>query len=471
MLLTYGCSDDKLDLYPLTTVTEGTFYKNEGELRQAVDIVYRSLGDLYNARGFPDLYGELYSDNAGIEFVGGGNDFPEQIDEFRISTDNGFITNTWNNSYGSIYRCNNILYQLENTEIDLDESELTIMRGQVLLIRSLIYFNLIRVFGGVPYVDKKITYEEAYDYLRTEPASIYNNIISDLIFCKQKLPGSYSGEDVGRVTKYGAAAILAKIYLTLNDKEKAKTELEFIINSNLYSLDANDDGTINTDDFLHLFAPETKNCKASVLEVQYMAGENAMNSNHQQAYTPFFWDFHLPGQTATFRGWGANAPSQDLKEEFEPDDPRLETSIYPGYTKPDGTLAEFPYTMKFYHPDWQNPGQNVEIIRYADILLMYSEVTNEPQYLNMVRARVGMPAFGSEGYPSEKYPTLDLAIEHERRIELCFEFHRFFDLVRTNRALEIMGEKGYNINENKLLFPIPLEVIDVNPNITQNPGY
>ena len=89
----------------------------------------------------------------------------------------------------------------------------------------------------------------------------------------------------------------------------------------------------------------------------------------------------------------------------------------------------------------------------------------------MVRARVGMPAYGSSEYPTAQYPTLALAIEHERRIELCFEFHRFFDLKRTGRALEVMTAKGYDINANKLLFPIPLNAIDVNPGLTQNPGY
>jgi hypothetical protein len=102
---------------------------------------------------------------------------------------------------------------------------------------------------------------------------------------------------------------------------------------------------------------------------------------------------------------------------------------------------------------------------------MYAEVTNDPEYLNMVRARVGLPPYGSAGYPSDKYPTLPLAIYHERRMELCFEFHRFFDLVRHDHALEVMGSKGYDINENKLLFPIPLNEIDINPDLNQNPGY
>lgn len=90
--------------------------------------------------------------------------------------------------------------------------------------------------------------------------------------------------------------------------------------------------------------------------------------------------------------------------------------------------------------------------------------------LNLVRARVGLPKFGQTGFPSQ-YNALTKAIEHERRVELCFEFHRFFDLVRTGRAIEVMQAKGYKFNQNNILFPVPLNTIDVNPKITQNPGY
>lgn len=466
-----GCSDD-LDLYPLTTTTEGTFYKNETEIQQAADYIYGRLGQHYNAQGVCDLYGELYSDNTRIILATGANNYREQISDFFIGSDNALINSAWNNSYKDIFICNNVLYQIENTTVELDDSKIKILEGQTMLVRALIYFNMVRAWGAIPYIDKKVSPEESYDYLRVEPSIIYQKLIADLNYCKEVLPNSYTGKDVGRVTKYGAAAILAKIYLTLGDKNKAMTELEYIINSNLYSLDANNDGTVNVDDYLYIFAPNTKNCKSSVLEAQYMAGENAFNTNHQSTYTPFNWDFHLPGQTITWRGGGNNTPTEDLGNEFEPNDPRINTSISPGYTVLGSEIfVEYPYTLKFYDPNYQYEGQNFEIIRYADILLMYSEVTDDPQYLNMVRARVGMPAFGTNEYPTDKYPTLALALEHERRIELCFEFHRFFDLVRTNRAIDVMGAKGYNINGNKLLFPIPINAIDVNPELIQNPGY
>jgi hypothetical protein len=87
----------------------------------------------------------------------------------------------------------------------------------------------------------------------------------------------------------------------------------------------------------------------------------------------------------------------------------------------------------------------------------------------MVRKRAGMPAFESDDYPSDLYPTLELAIEHERRVELAMEMHRYFDLVRTDRAVEVMQPRI--LGDVKTLFPIPQYAIDVNPGLTQNPGY
>jgi starch-binding outer membrane protein, SusD/RagB family len=320
---------------------------------------------------------------------------------------------------------------------------------------------------------ERITPIEAYDYLREEPDIIYDQLIADLNFAKDVLPANYTGENIGRITRYAASAILAKIYLTKGDNAAAQTELEFIINSGQYSLDANGDGTVDADDFRYLFQPDTKNSRSSILEAQYMAGVNAFNSNHQQRYMPFHHAFTLPGVPgATFRGDGVNTPSPDLTAEFEDGDPRLEISVQPGYMSPaTGEFVEHPFTFKFFDPNWSNPGQNFEIIRYADILLMYAEVTGDPQYLNMVRDRVGLPHFGSDEYPSDLYPTLDLAIEHERRVELTHEMHRMFDLARTGRAVEVLQSKGFNFTEEKILFPIPQDAIDVNPALTQNPGY
>jgi starch-binding outer membrane protein, SusD/RagB family len=463
-----------LQLSPPDQITEENFYNNQTEIEQAVNAIYRELGGTIAAAGsIADLYGELYSDNTTFVFQTAGDPVDEAISNYIARSENSRILSAWDATYRSIFITNNVIHIVETTDISIDENLKSRWIAEAKTIRSLAYFNLVRAFGGVPLIVDRISPIEAYNYLRENPDVIYEKLIEDLNSAKSNLPGSYTGEDIGRITRYGAAAILAKIHLTRGNNAAAQSELEFIINSGQFSLDANDDGTVDADDFHYLFQPDTKNSRSSILEAQYMAGVNAFNSNHQLRYMPFHHAFTLPGVPgATFRGDGVNTPSPDLEAEFEDGDPRKEIAIQPGYTDPSsGDFVEYPFTFKFFDPNWSSPGANFAIIRYADILLMYAEVTGEADYLNMVRARVGLPPFGSEDYPSDLYPTLDLAIEHERRVELSHEMHRMFDLTRTGRAVEVLQGKGFDFTAEKLLFPIPQNAIDVNPGLTQNPGY
>lgn len=473
LFLMVNSCEDKLDLYPLTTLSEGTFYKDLPQLKAASDDVYRQMGRLYDAFSIPSLYGILFSDNGAVIAQLAGTPIDEPIDRHEIFSDNPRVKTAWDVAYNAIYICNNILYQLEVTTVEIDEALKLRMFAEAKLVRSLAYFNLVRAFGAVPLITEKILPDQAYDYLREDPEKVYQQLITDLNLAKKDLPSSYSGNDIGRVTSYGAAAILAKVYLTRGNKAAAQAELEYVINSGEFSLDANGDGAINVEDFNYIFAPETKNSKESVLEVQYLAGVNAVNSNHQEAFSPYLDGFNHPFiETSITRGNGINTPTEDLRAEFEEGDPRKEITVVPGFNSlSTGNFIEYPFTLKYFHPNWYNAGQNFEVIRFADILLMYAEVTQDPAYLNRVRARVGMPLYGSSAYPSNLYPTLDLAIEHERRMELAMEMHRFFDLVRTGRVVEIMNDKVPGFNSERLLFPIPLYAIDVNPGLTQNPGY
>lgn len=470
LFLLSSCDEERLDIYPLTQISEGVYYQNLPQIESAVDDVYRQIGRLHSARSIPSLYGMLYSDNGEVVAQLAGTPVFQPIDNHQITADNPLIEDAWDVAYNAIFICNNIIKVLETTEVEIEESHKKRMIAEAKLVRSLAYFNLVRAFGAVPLITERIAAAEAYNYLREDPDIVYEQLINDLTLAKNDLPASYSGGDVGRVTKYSAAAVLAKIHMTRGDMSAAQTELEFIISSGEFSLDANSDGTINVEDYLHLFAPDTKNSKSSILEAQYMSGVNAANSDHQTAFSPYAEDWRHPLIDETIlRGTGFNVPTNDLAAEFEEGDPREDITVVPGFENAAGVFVENTFTLKYFDPNWWNPGQNFEIIRYADILLMYAEVTGDPQYLNMVRERVGMPAFGSAGYPSNLYPTLESAIEHERRMELGMEMHRFFDLVRTGRAVEVMQPKvAGNV---KVLFPIPLYAIDVNPGLTQNPGY
>ncbi|MEJ7769965.1 MAG: RagB/SusD family nutrient uptake outer membrane protein [Chitinophagaceae bacterium] len=471
-LFILACNKKELDLFPLTSLTQANSYNTETQLTQAANDVYRQMRIIYNAQGIADLFGELRSDNTYIKIAAAGGATSNDIINFTVRTDNPLVATAWANCYNAIFICNNAIEQLEKTTVVFQQPEVKErLKAEAVFVRSLVYFNMVRAWGDVPLVLKVITPGQSYDYIRESKEVVYKQIIGDLNAVKNILPGRYTGTNIGRITKYGATAVLAKIHLTLGDKANAEKELREIVNSGLFSLDANGNGAVNTDDYLTNFQANTKNSKESVLEVQYLAGVNASNSNHQEFYAPWHFAFHLPGSTENLLGQGFNTPTDDISNEFESNDPRKAASDNPGFINlTTSQFVDYPWTPKFNDPVWRNPGQNFEIIRYADILLMLAEVTNDAGFLNMVRARVGLAGFGQPGFPA-RFNTLALAIEHERRVELAFEMHRFFDLVRTGRAIEVMQAKGYKINQNNIPFPIPLNTIDVNPRITQNPGY
>ena len=463
-----ACSSDNLDLYPEAQLTSGNFYGTETQLLQASNDIYRQLGRIYNVNGIPDLYEERASDNVYIKLASGGGTESVDIVNHDIKTNNSLLENAWNTAYNAVYIINNIVENLEETNISFSDPALrSRLIAESKTIRALIYYNLVQAWGDVPLVLNVISPSESYSYGRESKSHILEQLISDLKESASHLPDRYTGNDVGRITKYAATAVLAKVYLLQGDKTNATAELKKIIDSQIYSLDANNDGRADIKDFAYLFAQDTKNSKESILEVQYLAGENNVNSSHQELYAPWHFSFHLPESTIAFRGSGLNTPTESIITEYEENDNRKDLSLQEGFIDlQTGEFVDYPYTIKFYDSNYLYPGQNFEIIRYADILLLYAELTNDSSYLNQVRTRAGLPEYGSPQYPTSKYPTLADAIDHERRVELAFEFHRFSDLVRTGRAKNELGLADY-----QLLFPVPQNVIDVNPIITQNAGY
>lgn len=465
-----SCEEERLNLFPLTELTEGNFYRDLSQMEAAVDDVYRQMGILYDSRGIPSLYGTLLSDNGEVVAQLSGNPRFQEIDRHQILADNPRIEEAWDMAYNSIFICNNIIEHLEKTELEIEEGRKNRMLAEAKFVRALVYFNLVRAFGAVPLITKVISPEEAYDFLRVDPGVVYDQIIDDLTFAKANLETIYSGSDVGRVTSYSAAAVLAKVFLTQENRSAAQNELEYIIDSGNYSLDSNEDGSVNVNDYFNLFQPDTKNSESSVLEAQYMSGVNELNSHHQLDFSPYAEDWRHPLIDEVLdNGTGFNVPTVDLASEFEEGDPRKEITVVPGFENSSGIFVEDRFTLKYFDPNWWNAGQNFEIIRYSDILLMYAEVTGDQKYLNMVRERVGLVPFGTPEYPNDLYPTLELAIEHERRVELAMEMHRYFDLVRNGRAVEVIAPKVEG--DVDILFPIPQRAIDVNPGLTQNPGY
>jgi hypothetical protein len=181
------------------------------------------------------------------------------------------------------------------------------------------------------------------------------------------------------------------------------------------------------------------------------------------------------------QGSGRIVPTSDVADAYEPGDLRRSASIEDSVLLVDGTYAENIYGLKFV--DFTtglvgDGGINFIALRYADVLLMYAEALNEQgnaeaiTYLNQVRSRAGL-----ESITETSQEELRLILENERRVEFLSEGHRWFDLVRTNRAQAVMNEYfvdkelNFTLEDHELLMPIPQNEIDIDPNLEQNIGY
>lgn len=352
--------------------------------------------------------------------------------------------------------------------------------GEVRFLRGLMYFNLVRIFGDVPLVLHELKdIEASYALGRTSATEVYEAIVADLLFAVQNLPVSYTGTDIGRATSGAAKGILGKVYLTQKKYQEAAQVLGEVINSGQYQLLTN---------VADLWKPASKNSKESLFEVQFkkQAGANT-GSNYSSRYTPYLSGVALIGFETTSGGF--NTPTEDIVNAYTSADLRKSASVATSYTNQTGTVItglSGRYTKKFLgaYTNGQGAEDNWPVLRYADVLLMYAEALNEVgfqsggdafKYLNAVRSRAGLPAMSSSA-TDDRYRILNqqsfrLAIETERRLELAFEGHRWFDLIRTGRALDVL-KSSKNIQAYQLLLPIPQQQIDINPKvIKQNSGY
>ncbi|MDE5449104.1 RagB/SusD family nutrient uptake outer membrane protein, partial [Elizabethkingia meningoseptica] len=331
-------------------------------------------------------------------------------------------------------------------------------------LRAHFYFNLVRIYGGVPIFDGL---QENYNQPRKTQDEVYNFIISDLTSASQVLPQSFGSADLGRATKGAALGLLSKVYLYKKDWQKAYDTSNQVMAMG-YSLDP---------DFNHLFRVKGEFGPESVFEVDCAC--TAQYSGSQYA--------EVQGVRNQF-GWGFFTPSPALENAFEEGDIRKQfTILRNGQTTPEGDLikkgdplAVDTYNYKAYVPKAdqnatcaQGSVQNIRILRFAEILLINAEAANElgntavaQTSLNKVRTRAQL---GNTTASSQS--DLRKAIWHERRVELAMEGDRFVDLVRTGQATTVLASYGYKAGKNEL-FPIPFNAITQSQGVlTQNPGY
>ena len=463
-----SCSQDFIDFIPTSSATIDLIYKTDKDFLDALTATYTPIRDAY--QNFY-IFGDLRGDDSWCEMF--KNRSTTYSDQFTLNSSDGSVSTAWQRYYQAIFRVNTILSKLEDFDVT------TIPRknryiGEARFLRALCYFDLIRIFGAVPAVTTPVGVQDAYLTPREPVENIYNNIIiPDLLAAENALLASYSGSDVGKPTIGAAKALLGKAYLTMGDFSKAESKLMELTSMN-YAL---------LDDYNALFDYSNKRHSEYIFNIEYEHGVNG-GSQFTNAFLPNSVEMQL-FYGITGYGDEYNNPTQVLIDLFEDHDLRKEMTvgIIGGFYDATNTFIELPvftsqtYTKKYITP---TPARNDsradwKVIRYADVLLMLAEAMNENgqtaqaiPYLNMIRKRAGVNEYPLTISQAE---TRD-AIMKERRLELSFEGHRWFDLVRTGKAYEVMRE--YGMTEYMTVFPIPLSQVQLinNPAIMpQNTGY
>lgn len=505
-----SCNDWLKEEEPGKSTPEDYFALGKAAIR-AVNAAYTPLAWEFNSTYLSEWFiGDIASDDA----LKGGQNLSDMadaydIENFKTNANNSLLRDFYRAQFQGIQRCNLAMQEVEAIEPDADMTaeRKTCLMGEAYYMRAYYYFRLVRIFGGVPYVDKVIDSSKDWKQPRATAEEIYNHIIDDLKLAEQMLwnKSKYADADLGRATKGAAQAMLLKTYLYMHDYNNAYEwgKKFFEEQKNEYSLCPN---------YSDNFTLAGENGPESVFEIQYMADPTSDYGEGFGFTRGSFTTILTRSRAASLggnAGWGFNHPTQNLYDEFEPGDPRREATI----SKPSDSEVEANTDLTYLGSPYNNnktsfyengifvaldhatrSPMNYRLIRLSDVMLMYAEAALESgkdiavakTMLNKVRERVGMPAFpGYRGY-SDNTEDLRKAIRHERRVELAMEGHRWFDLCRWGIAYEVMDKDNGSYGKNESaearaemasfvkgkheLFPIPAEEINLNP-MEQNNGY
>lgn len=456
-ILFTGCSESLLNLTPEMQNVLNNYYKDAGQLRKGVNSAYGIL----QAEGVYELanlvLGELPSDNTWDEVPANDNGNYGQLDLFSMTSSNTIIDKAWSHHYQCVQQCNVILSRVDGIS-DMLETEKKHIKGEMCFLRGLMYFNLVRIFGDVQLVIKEtVNPNDFFGQERTPKEEVYKQIVKDLTDAFTMLPDKPI--ERGRASKGAAAGLLGKVYLTLKDYD----------NSLKYLQEVEKLGYGLLDDPADIFDINNKGNKEVIFDVQFESGVNG-NSEGSRAFQKF-----SPSGTVS-GALGHNLPTKEVYSLFADNDKRK-----PAYfivTK-NGVIGTG--KLKQTSATVADGGSNIIVLRYADVLLMLAECYAEKdnmvksnEYLNFIKKRAGIDEVSMEDATLIKE---EIALE--RRKELVNEGHRWFDLIRTGKAVEVMnayfartpGYSGIIVSELNCVQPIPQGQIDTDSATKQNEGY
>lgn len=500
ILVFAGCSEDFLTTSPYALQTNEVFFESQDELDAALMAAYKAVA----ANGYKSgaefgwfAIGDIGSDDASR---GGIESFDPPFVDITMSRQNSanyILANIWSGIYAAISRCNLVIDA--SSEVSGDEVAIQRISNEAKFLRALMYYGLVTYWGEVPLFTSYAYVNEAIRPKSTVE-EIWAQIEQDFQDATE-LPkrSEYATDQIGRATSGAAWSMLGKALMYQKKYTEAASAFKNVIESDEYEL---------VDDYGFIFRKEGNNCIESIFETQHMANTNAGAGGVMVLA-------QLPADPES-GGWGYNAPTQDLVDEFEVGDPRtIYTVLFKGDTLPTATSDIWIVQNKDSNSGYQNRkaliplidkaaqnifdlARNVKYLRYAEVLLLYAEALNETgqsaaalPYLNLVRERArNTPIDDPErigtifdlSYTGELLPDvtttdqteLRKAIYHEQRVELAEEGHRREYLLRTGRFLERMNEaKNLSLTDEKwLVMPIPHDdILKSEGVLVQHPGY
>lgn len=454
-----SCSDSFFDRYPTDSMQMETYLQNDTELQNVL------LNGYYHLQGVTlnSIFVNSIATDEAYDMKTNNSMNHISLNECTWDATLGITNDIWEYCFNIINRCNNVLQYLDNAS----DSNRTQFEGEASFLRAYAYFTLVRLFGPVPISTTPINdYTSLYSYDRSSVEDVYSLIEADLETAINNLPYSYTADNMqGRATKIAAYTMQADVFMTLQNFTSAQASLENVIN---YANQHGDELGLE-EDVLQIYASDNPMGKEIIFAAQFNNGATVVDNelmgrcilNTKPSDQPAY--IYSDGTESTItvsQGTSVMLMTWELYNKLKenPNDQRFQKLTYSGILSGDFVsnasdevqvsadgYTYIPTTLKYF--DFQNEGlttcvsgnDNI-IYRYADVLLMYAECLNNNGntsqaaiYLNQVRSRAGVA-----NTTATTKDDMDLAIEDERLLELCFEGHRWYDLVRRDRITPIM---------------------------------
>lgn len=515
-LFLFSCQESLLETVPDDRISTEIFWETEDDAIFGANAIYPTLdgNKVFAYDGITDLFhtNRTFENNSIIEAGNADASFS------RFQTE-------WDDAYTAIRRANDFFENVDRVETSNTEL-ISRLKGEVRTIRAFHYAKLVMLYGDVPLITTSIDVQEGKSLTRSSAESIWDYVETELTTAVGELPVSYTGNDLGRVTKGAALALKARAMLYAGRYDASASAAKQVMDLGVYSL---------YNSYGDLFQYEGENCNEVILSRQY--AKDVLPNNYYHTLGP--WSL-VPGSVGSvyvptkklvdLYEMKNGLPISDPESGFDPEnpyenrDPRLKQSIFvTGETLPDGGIfnsipgdadATDPvggtlyttttgWNVKKYiaSDDFNTPknsGINLVLIRYAEVLLTYAEAKIELNQIdqsvydaiNEVRGRVSveMPPIAdglSQGQLRE-------VVRKERAIELAFEGTRLFDIRRWEIVHEVMPGEVYGMtysaggelvtikveSYNRVfdqgrdyLWPIPQRERELNPNLEQNPKW